>query len=67
MKRRDLGDNNPLSILLGASFQGVKRLSVLAFNDTAVNYDNNPINNTNNRVVKDSHKKNFLPRVNITN
>ena len=27
---------------------------------------NNPINNTNNRVLKDSHRKYFLPRVNIT-
>ena len=56
----------------------VKRLFVLAFNNTAVNVANNPVNNTDNkvwkgsnkidnRVLKDSHRKHFLPRVNITN
>ena len=39
---------------------------VLAFNNTTVDVANNPINNTNNRVVKDSHRKYFLPRVNMT-
>ena len=41
----------------------IRRLFVLAFNNTTVNVPNNTINNTNNRVVRDSHKKNFLPRV----
>ena len=40
---------------------------VLAFNDTAVTDDNNPINNTANTVERNSHTKYFLPRVNITN
>ena len=40
---------------------------VLAFNNTTVNVPNNPINNTNNRVLRNSHTKYFLPRVNITN
>ena len=40
---------------------------VLAFNNATVNVANNPITNINNRVVRDSHKKYFLPRVNITN
>ena len=39
---------------------------VLAFNNFTVDVANNPINNTNNRVVKDSHRKYFLPRVNMT-
>ena len=52
---------------LDASFQGVKRLFVLAFNNTTVNVPNNPINNTANSVERNSHRKYFLPRVNITN
>ena len=50
-----------------ASFQGVRRLFVLAFNNTTVTVPNNPINNANNRVFRNSHTKDFLPRVNITN
>ena len=49
------------------SFQGVKRLFVLAFNNNTVNDNDKPINNTNNRVVRDSYKKDFIPIVNITN
>ena len=49
------------------SFQGVRRLLfILVFNGTTVNV-NNPINNTTNRVERDSHRKHFIPRVNITN
>ena len=40
---------------------------VLAFNSSTVNVPNDPINNTNNRVLRDSHTKHFLPRVNVTN
>ena len=40
---------------------------VLAFNNTTVNVPNNPTNNTNNRVLRKSHTKYFLPRINITN
>ena len=43
---------------LDDSFQGVNRLLVLAFENT---------NNGNNKVERVSHRKNFLPRVNITN
>ena len=50
--------NNPTRIRLDASFQGVNRLFVLAFNDA---------NNDANRVQRESHRKYFLPRVNITN
>ena len=40
---------------------------VLAFNNTTVNVSNNPINNTNNRLLKNSHTKSFLSRLNKTN
>ena len=42
---------------LDASFQGVNRLFVLPFDNT---------NNGANRVERDSHRKFFLPRVDIT-
>ena len=41
-----------------ASFQGVNRLFVLCYNDT---------NNDADKVKRDSHRKYFLTRVNITN
>ena len=40
---------------------------VLAFHNTTVNVPDDPINNTKNRVLRNSHRKYFLPRVNITN
>ena len=43
---------------LDASFQGVNRLFVLAFDNT---------NNGDNKVERDSHRKYFIPRVDITN
>ena len=67
IKSRDLDNVNPLKILLDASFQGVKRLFLLAFNNTAVDVVSNPIDNTNNRVEKNSQRKYFLPRVDTTN
>ena len=67
IERRNFDENNLARFYPDASFQGVKRLFVLAFNDTTVNFPNNPINNTDNRVLRDSHRKYFLPRVNITN
>ena len=42
---------------LHASFRGANRLFVLAFDNT---------NNGNNKVKRHSHRKYFLPRVNIT-
>ena len=63
----DLDNNNLTRFSLDASFQGVRRLFLLAFNNTTVNVPNNPINNTNNRVLRNSHTKHFIPRVNITN
>ena len=40
---------------------------VLAFNNTTVNVPNNLINNTANKVKRNSHRKYFLLRVDITN
>ena len=51
-------NNNVTRFPLDASFQGVNRLLVLAFDNTE---------NGVNKVEKDSHRKYFLPRVNITN
>ena len=62
--RRDLG-NNLTRFPLDACFEGVRRLFLLAFNNTAFNVPNNQINKYNNRVLRNSHTKHFLPRVNI--
>ena len=57
---------------LDAAFQGVNRLFVLAFEDTRVNDPaidaNNPApqNLAANRVIRDSYRKYFVPRVDIT-
>ena len=67
MERRNLDNNNLTRFPFDASFQGVRRLFVLAFNNTTVNIPDNPINNTTNRVERNSHTRYFLPRVNITN
>ena len=58
------GDNNNVTRFpLDASFQGVNRLFALTFNNTILaNGNHSP-----NRVKRDSHRKYFLPRVNITN
>ena len=67
IETRDLDNYSLTRFPLDPSFQGVRRLFVLAFNNTAVNVPNNPINNTNNRDLRNSHTKYFLLRVNITN
>ena len=64
---KNLDNNNLTRFPLAASFHGVRRLFVLAFNDTTVNVPNDPIHNTNNRVERNSNTKYFLPTVNITN
>ena len=51
-------DNNVTRFPLDASFQGVNRLFVLAFNNT----DGNA-----NKIERNSHRKYFLPSVDITN
>ena len=58
IKTKEADANNLKIFPLDASFQGVNRLFVLGFND---------INNAANRVQRNSHRKYFLPRVNITN
>ena len=58
VETKEANGSNLKRFLLDASFQGVNRLFVLAFDNT---------NNGNNKVERDSHRKYFLPRVNITN
>ena len=55
IETKHLDANNVTRFILDASFQGVNRLFVLAFNNGA------------NIVQRDSHKNYFLPRVSITN
>ena len=55
IETKHLDANNVTRFPLDASFQGVNRLFVLAFNNGA------------NIVQRDSHKNYFLPRVSITN
>ena len=50
-------EEGPIRELLDSSFQGVKRLFVLAYDNTA----------GDNQVSIDSYKKYFLPRVKIEN
>ena len=50
-------ENDNIRELLDSSYQGVKRLFVLAYNNTA----------GDNQVSVDSYKKYFLPRVKIEN
>ena len=49
IKTRNLDNNNFTRFPLDVAFQGVRRLFVLAFNNTAT-VPNDPINNTANRV-----------------
>ena len=58
IETRDLDNNNLTRFPLDASFQGVRRLFVLAFDNT---------DNGAKKVERNSHTKYFLPRVNITN
>ena len=58
IETRDLDNNNLTRFPLDASFQGVRRLFVLAFDNT---------DNGAKKVERNSHTKYFLPRVDITN
>ena len=58
IKTKNLDNDNLTRFPLDAAFQGVRRLFVLAFNNT----DGNA-----NKVKRNSHTKYFLPRVNTTN
>ena len=63
IETRNLDNNNLTRFPLDASFQGVRRLFVLAFNNTTVTVPNNPINNINKNVLRNNDTKYFLPRV----
>ena len=54
---KNLDNSNTTRFLLDASFQGVNRLFALAFEDA---------NDGDNKVERKSHRKYFLPRVDIT-
>ena len=58
IETKDLDNNNLTRFPLDASFQGVRRLFVLAF-DIA--------DGGAKQVKRNNHRKYFLPRVNITN
>ena len=58
IETKEADANNLTRFLLDASFQGVNRLFILAFDNT---------NNATNKVERDGHRKYFLPRANITN
>ena len=58
IEARDLENNNFTRFHLDASFQGVRRLLVLAFDNT---------DNGATKVERNSHRKYFLPRVNVNN
>ena len=58
IETKEADANSLKRFLLDASFQGVNRFFVLAFDNT---------NNGDNKVERDSHRKYFLPRVGITN
>ena len=60
-------NKNVTRFSLETSFQGVNRLFVFAFNNTTEDVAGNSISNTTNGVQRDSHRKYFLQRVNITN
>ena len=62
-----MDNKNLTKFPLDTFFQGAKRVFVLAFNNTAINVPNDPVNNTNNRVKRNSHRKYFLSIVDITN
>ena len=55
---REIGNDNPVRIMLDASFQEFKRLFLPAFGDT---------DNGVKKVERISNRKYFLPRVNINN
>ena len=56
IETKDADDNNVTRFPLDASFQGVNRLFVLAFSNS----------NDADKVERNSYRKYFLPRVDIT-
>ena len=66
-KSKDLNNDNPTRFHLDVSFQGVKRLLVVAFDNSTTVGDDNNNDDGRNKVKNDNHRKYFLPRANITN
>ena len=58
IETKEADAKNLKRLSFNACFHAVNKLFVLTFND---------VNNDANRVQRDSHRKYFLPRVNITN
>ena len=58
VKSRNLDNDNLKRFHLDSYFQGVRRFIVLAFDNA---------DNSTKKVERNSHTKDFLPRVNITN
>ena len=58
-------DNNYKKLLLDAKIPGVNSFFVIRFNDNVVNPNANPIVDEPQRVKRDSHRKYFLPRIDI--
>ena len=57
--------NNFKRTLLDTAIPCVNRLFVAGFNDNVVNPNANPIVDNADRIKRDSHRKYFLPRVDI--
>ena len=67
METKTADNDNVTRFPLDASFQGVNRLFVLAFNDVfTTNAAGAKVDNAN-RVTRNIHIKYFLPRLDITN
>ena len=58
IETKDAGNNNVTRFPLDDSFQGVNRLFALAFDNTK---------NGDNKVERNSNRKYFLPKIDITN
>ena len=67
IETKQANNDNVTRFHLDASFQGVNRLLVIAFNNTTESDANYPIKNTANGVQRNDHRKYFLPIVDITN
>ena len=64
IKTKTADNNNVTRFPLDVSFQSVNRLFILAFDNT---FTTNAADNEVDDAKRDSHRKYFLPRVNITN
>ena len=67
METKTADNDNVTRFPLDSSFQGVNKLFVLAFNDVFTTNAAGAKGDNGNRVKRNSHRKYFLPRVDITN